>query len=104
MRRPSLATLLGCLLVLALPAAAALAQDPATTTPTAEQGADHKGAIILLVVVGALLIAGALAWAFARWWAYEPPWLLRARHASGEAGWRTSATWAEFRDWVRLGR
>jgi hypothetical protein len=26
------------------------------------------------------------------------------RHAWGEAAWRTSATWVDFRDWVRAGR
>ena len=39
--------------------------------------------------------------AAARWWAYHPPWLVRSRHATAEAGWRTSAAWAEFRDWLR---
>jgi hypothetical protein len=28
----------------------------------------------------------------------------RSRHATAEAGWRTSAAWAEFTDWLRLGR
>ena len=42
--------------------------------------------------------------ATARWWAFEPGWYVRARHAGGEAGWRTSATWADFTDWLRLGR
>jgi hypothetical protein len=43
-------------------------------------------------------------WAFARWWAWEPHWLVRWRHATAEAGWRASAAWAEFTDWLRLGR
>ena len=43
-------------------------------------------------------------WAFARWWAWEPHWLARWRHATAEAGWRASAAWAEFTDWLRLGR
>jgi hypothetical protein len=110
MRRPSPATLLSGLALVALFAvlttATALAQEPTTTVPTTPQhdGADHTAAIVLLVIVGVLLLAGGTAWAAARWWAYEPPWLVRARHASAEAAWRTSATWAEFRDWVRLGR
>jgi hypothetical protein len=73
---------------------------PARTT----DGGGVSGAVLLLAAVGALLLLAAVAWGAARWWAWEPPWLVRARHATGEAGWRTSAAWAEFRDWVRLGR
>ena len=32
------------------------------------------------------------------------PWLVRWRHATGEAGWRAGNAWAEFTDWLRLGR
>jgi hypothetical protein len=60
--------------------------------------------VVLLAIVGALLLVAALVWAALRWWAAEPRWWLRARHATAEAGWRTSAAWAEFRDWLRLGR
>jgi hypothetical protein len=60
--------------------------------------------VVILAAFGLLLLIAALAWAAARWWAYEPPWWIRWRHATAEAGWRTSAAWAEFRDWVRLGR
>jgi hypothetical protein len=55
-------------------------------------------------VLGALLFLGALAYGVARWRAWEPAWWPRMRHASSEAGWRASATWAEFTDWLRLGR
>jgi hypothetical protein len=57
-----------------------------------------------LVVVGALLVGLLVLWGVARWWAWEPPWLVRWRHATAEAGWRASAAWAEFTDWLRLGR
>ena len=60
--------------------------------------------IAVLVVLGALLVLALLGLAFAAWWAWRPGWLPRARHAWQELGWRTSATWAEFVDWVRLGR
>jgi hypothetical protein len=53
--------------------------------------------------VGALLLVLGLA-ALARWMGYDPPWLGRWRHATEEAGWRASAAWSEFTDWVRLGR
>src|SRR4029077_12099644 len=62
------------------------------------------GPLILLAVVGLLLVLTGAAWAAARWWAWEPRWLGRSRHATAEAGWRTSAALAESRDWVRLGR
>lgn len=56
------------------------------------------------IALALLLLALLLLWAFARWWAWEPRWLVRGRHAAGEAGWRASAAWAEFTDWLRLGR
>lgn len=82
---------------------------PATTTapapaPTTGSTASHKGARLALIVIGALLIMLLALWAFARWWAWEPQWLARWRHATAEAGWRASAAWAEFTDWLHLGR
>jgi cobalamin biosynthesis Mg chelatase CobN len=80
---------------------------PATTAapaPATQSTASHKGARLALIVVGALLVMLLALWAFARWWAWEPHWLARWRHATAEAGWRASAAWAEFTDWLRLGR
>jgi hypothetical protein len=57
-----------------------------------------------LVVAGAIVVALLVGALIARWWAWEPRWLVRWRHAMGEAGWRASAAWAEFTDWLRLGR
>jgi hypothetical protein len=83
-------------------------QAGATTATPASDGPgstnDSKLPVLLLAVLGAILLAAALAIAAARWWAYDPPWLTRTRHATAEAGWRTSAAWAEFRDWLRIGR
>ena len=45
-----------------------------------------------------------LAFGIVRWFAWEPAWAVRFRHAAGEAGWRASSTWADFTDYVRLGR
>ncbi|HEY5046332.1 MAG TPA: hypothetical protein VII53_10800 [Solirubrobacteraceae bacterium] len=59
---------------------------------------------IAIAVVAALLVLACLAWALARRRAFEPHWLLSLRHAMAEAGFRASATWAEFADWARLGR
>ncbi|HEX6618878.1 MAG TPA: hypothetical protein VF024_04430 [Solirubrobacteraceae bacterium] len=79
------------------PAAAATQAAPKSTS-------SHKGARLALIVVAALLLMLLALWAFARWWAWEPHWLARWRHATAEAGWRASAAWAEFTDWLRLGR
>jgi hypothetical protein len=61
-------------------------------------------AAIVVAAVAALLALGCAAWGLARRRAFEPHWLLSLRHAMAEAGFRTSATWAEFADWARLGR
>ena len=87
--------------------APAPAPAPAATTapaPATQSTASHKGARLALIVIGALLVMLLALWAFARWWAWEPHWLARWRHATAEAGWRASAAWAEFTDWLRLGR
>ncbi len=77
----------------------------ATTTVTVHHSSGDRGlAVGLLILVGALLAIAALIWAAVSWSATEPEWMLRARHATGEAGLRISSTWAEFVDFLRLGR
>ncbi|MGZ6673705.1 MAG: hypothetical protein ACXVFM_15295 [Solirubrobacteraceae bacterium] len=89
----------------ATPAPAPAPAPAAAATQTAPKSASsHKGARLALIVVAALLLMLLALWAFARWWAWEPHWLARWRHATAEAGWRASAAWAEFTDWLRLGR
>jgi hypothetical protein len=69
------------------------------------KGSSHVSTeAIVLAAIAVLLLLACAAWAFARSRAYEPRWLLSLRHAMAEAGYRTSATWAEFTDWARLGR
>jgi len=58
---------------------------------------------IVIAALAALLALACAAWALARRRAYEPRWWLSLRHALAEAGFRASATWAEFTDWLRLG-
>jgi hypothetical protein len=58
---------------------------------------------IAIAVLAALLVLACLGWALARRRAFEPHWMLSLRHAIAEAGFRLSATCAEFADWVRLG-
>jgi hypothetical protein len=58
---------------------------------------------IVIAVIAALVALGCAAWGLARRRAFEPHWWLSLRHAMAEAGFRASATWAEFADWARLG-
>ena len=60
--------------------------------------------LVLLAFLAALGLLLGLVWALGRFLAFDPPWLASGRHATAEAGWRASASWAEFTDWVRLGR
>jgi hypothetical protein len=101
------------------PAGAAPATGAATTgttpaatqrsgTPNSSQARAHGAsklstAAIVLAALAALLALGCAAWGIARLRAYEPHWARSARHAVAEAGFRVSATWAEFSDWIRLG-
>jgi hypothetical protein len=81
----------------------------ATTPPVSAAAPAKKGdepisaGAIVIAVLAALLILAVGAWAVARRSAFEPHWLLSLRHAMAEAGFRASATWAEFTDWLRLG-
>jgi hypothetical protein len=86
---------------------------PATTAPAPAQqqqparasgGHDRKPLIVALIAAGALVLLALLLWAFARSRGWDPAWNARMRHAWGEAGFRTTSTWAEFTDWLRLGR
>jgi hypothetical protein len=59
-------------------------------------------AILIVVVVLVLLAAGGLL--ALRALGLDPEWLAGARHALGEARYRTRGVLAEFGDWLRLGR
>jgi hypothetical protein len=95
-------------------APAQTAPAPTTTQPGTTTGAatparddddgDDDAALVALIVAGGLLLLGALVWALFRFFAWEPRWLLGARHAVGEAGWRASGAWADFTDWLRSRR
>jgi hypothetical protein len=77
---------------------------PARTHARSKSSGKLSTAAIVVAAVAALLALGCAAWGLARRRAFEPHWLLSLRHAMAEAGFRTSATWAEFADWARLGR
>ena len=74
---------------------AARTTDPATDAPFP---------VLALAILAGLTALAALVVAAARWRGWEPAWADGLRHAAGEAGWRASSTWAEFTDFVRLGR
>ena len=76
-------------------AIAARTNDPATDAPFP---------ILALAILAGLFALSGLVVATARWRGWEPAWADNLRHAAGEAGWRASSTWAEFTDFVRLGR
>jgi hypothetical protein len=82
------------------PATAPAAQQPTATTTSG----NDRAAVVLLVLVAALALLALGLWLVASWQAWDPPWLARWRHATGEAGWRAGNAWAEFTDWLRLGR
>ncbi len=102
------------------PATTTPATAPTTSTPTSTTHAGsttvvavgktkakskHLSAgVLALAILGALLALGAIAWAVARWLALEPRWTVSLMYSLREANYRASATWAEFSDWVRLGR
>lgn len=73
-------------------------------TRAAAGSSDAPFPLLALALFAGVLALTGLLWGAARWYAFEPRWLQRARHASAEAGWRASSTWAEFTDYVRFGR
>jgi hypothetical protein len=85
---------------------------PTTTTPTTSAGQatragghrDRTPLAIAAIAIGALLLALLALWALARARGWDSPRAARLRHAWGEAGYRTTGVWAEFADWLRLGR
>lgn len=77
---------------------------PADERAAADSGRDLRPLVIALVVAGALLLVGLAVWGLAWLRGWDPAWMARMRHAWGEAGYRTTNTWAELVDWLRLGR
>jgi hypothetical protein len=76
----------------------------AANPPSRRASSSTSTAAIALAILAGLLALAAAAWGIARQQAYEPRWSASLRHDIAEAGYRASATWAEFTDWVRLGR
>jgi hypothetical protein len=77
-----------------------------STTPAATGKSSGKisDAALAVAILAGLIALACLIWAIFRFGAFEPHWLLSLRHSLAEGGFRASATWAEFGDWIRLGR
>lgn len=90
-----------------VPAPAAGGPTPPGSATPASDTADTSIAWLPLIVLGAIALVALLVAAFAalsRALGWEPSWAGPARHAWAEAGDRAGATWADFVDWLRLGR
>ncbi|MBB4661558.1 hypothetical protein [Conexibacter arvalis] len=86
---------------------AAEAPQQVTTTPGVQPPGEKRSTTPLVIgaaALAALLLLVLLVWGWARLRGWDPTWAARARHAWGEAGFRVTSTWAEFSDWLRLGR
>jgi hypothetical protein len=83
------------------------ATEQVTTTPGVQPPGEKRSTTPLVVgaaALGGLLLLALLLWGWARLRGWDPTWAARMRQAWGEAGFRVSNTWAEFSDWLRLGR
>lgn len=96
----------------AVPAATTPTTPTTATAPTATQPAaaggthahDRTPLLVALIAAGVLVLLALLLWGWARMRGWDPGWIRRVRHGWGEAGFRTTSTWSEFTDWLRLGR
>ena len=85
------------------PAASAQALTSTPLLTASRHSTSLSTAAIVIAALAALAALLCAAWGIARWRALEPRWTLSLRHAIAEAGFRASATWAEFADWMKLG-
>lgn len=82
-----------------------VSEQPIAAATQEDQGSTALPAVLVaLAVLTVLLLLGGASWALARWFAFDPRWLQRWRHSSREASYRASGVWADFTDWVKLGR
>ncbi|WP_026909569.1 hypothetical protein [Patulibacter minatonensis] len=80
----------------------AAAQDGVITARAATPDDNDPEAWTWAVLAAAIIGAAALGWAFVNATG-RIQWLTPLGHSMGEAGWRISLRWAEFRDWMRFG-
>lgn len=79
-------------------------QATAQSAASGTQERDRTPLLVALIAAGALVLLALLLWGWAHMRGWDPGWIARVRHAWGEAGFRTTSTWSEFTDWLRLGR
>ena len=72
--------------------------------PDARLEQSNTAALVLIVLVAVALLGALLIWLASTFLALEPRWVTNGRRGFAEFGWRLSNTWAEFSDWLRLGR
>ncbi len=60
--------------------------------------------VLVLAAIAVLLVLMAIVWGCARWLGVEPEWWRNLRRVFVEAGWHAEAAWADFADWIRVGR
>jgi cobalamin biosynthesis Mg chelatase CobN len=79
---------------------------PAAVAPKAPatHSRDTTPLLVVAIAIGVLALLALLTWAWWRLRGLDPRWTKSWRHAWGEAGYRTTSTWSEFTDWLRLGR
>jgi hypothetical protein len=79
---------------------ATAAAPTATPTPAVLTSSNTDALLLPGIVIAIALLGGALlgAWALAA--RRNPRWA----HAWDEAGYRVKSTWADFSDWLKLGR
>ncbi len=61
-------------------------------------------AVVALAAIAVLLVLLAALWGLARWLGLDPEWWRSLRRVFVEAGWHAEAAWADFADWIRVGR
>ncbi|HWI21054.1 MAG TPA: hypothetical protein VNT22_00410 [Baekduia sp.] len=61
-------------------------------------------ALVVIATIGGLALVALLVWVVLKFFGLRPRWLLSARHAFAEVGWRASLAWADFSDWLRTAR
>lgn len=78
--------------------------DPAVVIVHTQSPSHTAVAPIVLAGIGVVLVLLAALWGVARWLGIEPEWWRSLRRTFVEAGWHAGAAWADFADWIRVGR
>ena len=73
------------------------------TAPAHASSGTPTAAVAVAAIAVALVVVAAL-WGLARWQGVEPAWWQGLRRSFVEAGWHAEAAWADFADWLRVGR